>query len=179
VDEARQFITRIRQEFSDASHNVPLFVIGHGASTISHCSDDGEPAGTAGKPALAVLKGSGIGNISIVISRYFGGTKLGTGGLVKAYSDAVRELLRVLPQAVICEIKTLLMEIPYPLYDHTRFLIKKHNGNIVESDFSTQIILKVEFFLEDYEGFSFELKELIHRELIINTSIGKKIITLD
>ena len=73
-------------------------MIGHGASTTAHCSDDGEPSGTAGRPALSVLQGSGIGDVVLVITRYFGGTKLGTGGLVRAYGDSVRNLLKVLPR---------------------------------------------------------------------------------
>jgi uncharacterized YigZ family protein len=85
VEEAKAFIARIRGEFSDASHNVPAYLVGGGDSLIEHCSDDGEPSGTAGRPALAVLKGSGLGDVAVVVTRYFGGTKLGTGGLVRAY----------------------------------------------------------------------------------------------
>ncbi len=66
VEEAKVFIARVRKEFSDASHNVPAYIIGHGSSTISHCNDDGEPSGTAGRPALAVLQGSGLGDIVVV-----------------------------------------------------------------------------------------------------------------
>ena len=87
VDEAKAFIQRIKTEFPDASHNVPLYIIGHGASEIAHCSDAGEPSGTAGRPGLAVLRGSGLGDVAMVVTRYFGGTKLGTGGLARAYSE--------------------------------------------------------------------------------------------
>ena len=80
VDEAKAFIARVRDEFSDASHNVPAYQVGFGPSTIAHCSDDGEPSGTAGRPMLAVVRGSGLGDIAVVVTRYFGGTKLGTGG---------------------------------------------------------------------------------------------------
>ena len=66
VEEARAFITRIRAEFADASHNVPAYLIGHGATVTAHCHDDGEPSGTAGRPALAVLRGSGLGDIVVV-----------------------------------------------------------------------------------------------------------------
>ena len=99
VEQAREFIKRIRSEFDDASHNVPIFVVGYGSSVIAHCSDDGEPSGTAGRPALAVLQGTGPGGYGIVVTRYFGGTKLGTGGLVRAYSEAVRQVLREMPLA--------------------------------------------------------------------------------
>jgi uncharacterized YigZ family protein len=97
VEQARLFIAGIKVEFSDATHNVPAYVIGHGSSVIAHCHDDGEPSGTAGRPALAVLSGSGLGDAVVVVTRYFGGTKLGTGGLVRAYRDAVRAVLEVVP----------------------------------------------------------------------------------
>ena len=99
VEAARAFVGRVRAEFADASHNVPAYVIGHGATTIAHCHDDGEPAGTAGRPVLAVLQGSGLGDVAVVVTRYFGGTKLGTGGLVRAYGDAARAVLAALPRA--------------------------------------------------------------------------------
>jgi uncharacterized YigZ family protein len=98
VDEARTFIARIRAEFADATHNVPAYVIGHGQTTVAHCHDDGEPAGTAGRPILAVLQGSGLGDGVVVVTRYFGGTKLGTGGLVRAYGDAAKAALAALPR---------------------------------------------------------------------------------
>src|SRR5512133_3503069 len=113
VDEARAFINRIKTEFADASHNVPIFLIGHGDSVTAHSSDDGEPSGTAGRPALAVLQGSGLGDVVVVITRYFGGTKLGTGGLVRAYSDAVREVLAVTPHAEKVPTHTVMAVVPY------------------------------------------------------------------
>ena len=88
IDEARAFMARMKKEFSDASHNVPVYVIGGGNTVTEYFSDDGEPSGTSGKPALAVLRGSGLGDVVLVITRYFGGTLLGTGGLVKAYTEA-------------------------------------------------------------------------------------------
>ncbi|MBT7818395.1 MAG: YigZ family protein, partial [Chloroflexi bacterium] len=99
VEEAKQFIAQIKEKYGDANHNVPVFIIGHGASITAHSSDDGEPSGTAGRPALSVLQGSGFGDIVVVITRYFGGTKLGTGGLVRAYSDSMRAVLEKMPKA--------------------------------------------------------------------------------
>ena len=112
VDEAKAFVARIRQEFADASHNVPAYLVGYGASVVAHCTDDGEPSGTAGRPALAVLRGSGLGDVAVVVTRYFGGTKLGTGGLVRAYSDAVRAVLEVLPRAEKVPTHTVLVAAP-------------------------------------------------------------------
>src|SRR5688500_17874817 len=90
VEEARAFIIRIKKEFVDASHNVPAYVIGGGNTVNEFCSDDGEPAGTAGRPALAVLRGGGLGDVAVVVTRYFGGTLLGTGGLVRAYTESTQ-----------------------------------------------------------------------------------------
>src|SRR5512139_713532 len=90
IEAARVFLVRIRQEFADASHNVPAYIIGGGNTVTEYFSDDGEPSGTAGRPALAVLRGSGLGDVAVVITRYFGGTLLGTGGLVKAYTESTQ-----------------------------------------------------------------------------------------
>ncbi len=90
ADEARAFVARIKKEFSDASHNVPAYIIGGGNTVTEFCSDDGEPSGTSGKPALAVLRGSGLGDVALVVTHYFGGTLLGTGGLVKAYTESAQ-----------------------------------------------------------------------------------------
>src|SRR5512134_2891681 len=82
-EDAKRFIASIRAEMPDASHHVYAFRAGYGNSVIEGMSDDGEPSGTAGPPTLAVLRGAGIGDIVLVTTRYFGGTKLGTGGLVR------------------------------------------------------------------------------------------------
>src|SRR5512145_57035 len=95
IDEARSFMKRIREEFADASHNVPVYIIGGGNTVTEYFSDDGEPSGTSGKPALTVLRGSGLGDAVLVVTRYFGGTLLGTGGLVKAYTEAAQSVVNV------------------------------------------------------------------------------------
>ena len=77
VEEAQAFIDCVRKKHPDANHHVPVYLIGHGNAVIAHCSDAGEPAGTAGRPALAVLQGSGLGDIVAVITRYFGGRNWG------------------------------------------------------------------------------------------------------
>ena len=90
TEEARAFLTRMKKEFADASHNVPAYILGGGNTVTEYFSDDGEPSGTAGRPALTVLRGSGLGDVAVVVTRYFGGTLLGTGGLVKAYTDSTQ-----------------------------------------------------------------------------------------
>jgi uncharacterized YigZ family protein len=132
VDEAKAFVSRIKQEFSDASHNVSVYLVGHGQSVIAHCTDDGEPSGTAGRPALAVLQGSGLGDVAVVVTRYFGGTKLGTGGLVRAYGDAVREVLSVLPRAMRVPSYTVSIAVPYGSFEPVCRLIEAHGGEILD-----------------------------------------------
>lgn len=89
-DEALEFIERTRKKYWNATHNCFAYVLGE-QFEIQRCSDDGEPSGTAGKPMLDVLLGEEIHNAAVVVTRYFGGTLLGTGGLVRAYSGAVKE----------------------------------------------------------------------------------------
>ena len=89
VEEAQAYIEEMKKKYWDARHNCSAFSVGVERVT-TRCSDDGEPSGTAGKPILEVITGSGIHNIVVVVTRYFGGTLLGTGGLVRAYTDATR-----------------------------------------------------------------------------------------
>lgn len=89
-EEAAAFIEEMKKKYWDASHNCSAFVIGQKAE-LTRCSDDGEPSGTAGRPMLEVLLKEGICNAAVVVTRYFGGTLLGTGGLVRAYSSAVKQ----------------------------------------------------------------------------------------
>lgn len=160
VEEARAFIKRIRAEFSDATHNVPVFLIGHGASVIAHCNDDGEPSGTAGRPALAVLQGSGLGDVAVVVTRYFGGTLLGTGGLVRAYGDAVRLVVEAARRATRTLTHTVMLGLPYALFDRTRSLISAHSGQILDEQFAGEVTLTVRFVSEQLPTFQDALSEL-------------------
>lgn len=143
VEEAQNFINQIKRKYPDANHHVPLYLIGHGASTIAHCSDAGEPSGTAGRPALAVLSGSGLGDIVVVITRYFGGTKLGTGGLVRAYSDSVRMMLEAMPIARKVATTTVMFVVPYALYEQSLLLIHHHGGKVQDEAFGVDVTITV------------------------------------
>ena len=93
VEQAEEIVTRIRKKYNDARHNCYAYIILDGDSLIKRSSDDGEPSGTAGKPMLAVMEGAGLVNAVCVVTRYFGGVLLGTGGLVRAYTDAAAGVL--------------------------------------------------------------------------------------
>lgn len=162
VAEARTFIQRIREEYADASHHVPAFVVGHGPSVTAHCNDDGEPSGTAGRPALAVLQGSELGDAAVVVTRYFGGTKLGTGGLVRAYGDAVRAVLASVPLAEKVTTHTVMLSVPYSLFEQTRLLIGSHAGLILDETFAADITLTAQFRAERFEAFTEGLQQLSH-----------------
>jgi uncharacterized YigZ family protein len=165
VAEAQAFIACIKDKYADASHNVPVYLIGHGSSVIAHCSDDGEPSGTAGRPALSVLKGSGLGDIAVVITRYFGGTKLGTGGLVRAYSDSVRELLEALPRARKVTTTSLMFVIPYTLFEQTKLIINCYLGKLRDEAFGADVTLTVCIADEHLDGFKRKLTELTRGEI--------------
>jgi uncharacterized YigZ family protein len=114
VDEARAFIADIKAQHPDANHNCWAFNAGPaGDSAFVGCSDDGEPSGTAGRPMLSVLMHSGVGEIAAVVTRYFGGIKLGTGGLVRAYSSMVQLALDSLPTTRRFEAVRLCISIDY------------------------------------------------------------------
>lgn len=160
VEQARSFISKIKSEFPDASHHVPVYLIGYGTSVTAHCSDAGEPAGTAGRPALAVLQGAGIGDVVVVITRYFGGTKLGTGGLVRAYSDAIREVLAILPRAERVPTHTVMMAVAYPFFERLRLIVTEHHGVILDQDFGTDVTISARFPVELFQDFQKDLSEL-------------------
>jgi uncharacterized YigZ family protein len=160
VEAAKEFIARMRGEFADATHNVFAYVVGYGATTTLGMSDDGEPGGTAGRPALAVLRGSGLGDATVVVTRYFGGTLLGTGGLVRAYGDAVRAVLDVLPRAEKIEKRQLMLTIPYTAYELVKRLVAAHSGEIQHEDFAVEVTLTLSFAVEDVAAFVDALNEL-------------------
>lgn len=170
VEEARAFIARIRAEFPDASHHVPAFLIGYGASVTAHCTDDGEPQGTAGRPALAVLQGSGLGDVVVVVTRYFGGTKLGTGGLVHAYSEAVKAVLSVLPRAEKIPTHTVMLACEYSYFERIRLLIQANYGQVLDEDFGADVTITARFAAWHLEPFQSALSGLsrgsLHAEII-------------
>ncbi|GJM42218.1 MAG: YigZ family protein [Ardenticatenaceae bacterium] len=165
VEQARAFIARIKAEFNDATHNVPAFLVGFGNSVTAHCNDDGEPSGTAGRPILAVLQGSGLGDIAVVVTRYYGGTKLGTGGLVRAYGDATKAVLESLPRAEKVPTHTVMVALPYSLLERLRLLVAEWNGRILDEQFAADITMTMQFTVAKFPGFQDALRELSHGTL--------------
>lgn len=139
VDEAKAFIQSIRAEMPDATHHVYAFKIGYGGSVTEGMSDDGEPSGTSGPPVLAVLRGAEIGDIVVVVTRYFGGTKLGTGGLVRAYGGAAKEVLAALPLELKVEKALVGMTVEYTYYERLKLTLEAHQAEITHEDFAADV----------------------------------------
>jgi len=160
IEEARAFIARIKKEFADASHNVPAYIIGGGNTLTEYFSDDGEPSGTAGKPALAVLRGSGLGDVAVVVTRYFGGTLLGTGGLVKAYTESTQMVVNAAERGRRVPVYVAMLAIPYNLLERVRLLVTRQGGKILDEEFTADITLTLQFPADAFEAFQNELREL-------------------
>jgi len=140
VPDARAFIQRIRDEFPDATHHVWAYVVGPPGST-AHVgySDDGEPHGTAGRPAYTVLLHSGVGDVTAVVTRYFGGTKLGKGGLVRAYSDGVKLALASLPLAEHRVTVDVRIRIPYTFVTPVQRLAPNYEIDFVDETYGADV----------------------------------------
>lgn len=144
VDEARAFIARVSEEFADASHNCWAYVIGPpGSSGQIGMSDAGEPHGTAGRPMLTVLLHSGVGDICAVVTRYFGGTLLGKGGLVKAYSGGVQLALKTVPIAEHVLKATLIVVIDYATITQFRRLLPAFEVQVLEEEYTADATYRV------------------------------------
>lgn len=142
--EAKQFIQSLREAYPDARHHCWAFVAGRPESSVQWgCGDDGEPAGTAGKPMLAQLSGANVGEICAVVVRYFGGIKLGTGGLVKAYGSSVQQALGLLTTREVAVTVPYTISCEYAHIDTIESLLKQHDGVQLDAEFSHNVRLSV------------------------------------
>nr|WP_314459415.1 YigZ family protein [uncultured Clostridium sp.] len=139
-EEAQAFIEEMRKKYWDASHNCYAWVLGENGEG-KRCSDDGEPSQTAGKPMLDVLEGEEIVNICVVVTRYFGGTLLGTGGLVRAYSGAVKEGLKACTILTLVPAKKLLIDTDYNGVGKIQYLLGQQNLAILNSEYTDRVTL--------------------------------------
>jgi uncharacterized YigZ family protein len=160
VAAAQAFIAKLHEEMPDANHHAPAYLVGFGNSRIEHCSDAGEPHGTAGPPLLAVLRGSGLGDVVVVVTRYFGGIKLGTGGLVQAYSESAKAVLKEVPVVRKVPLLRVQLTLDYKDYKPVLFLSHDHGARIDRQDFSSGVQLVLALPLAEWEAFSTSLAEL-------------------
>lgn len=157
-EEAAAFIDEMKKKYYDARHNCSAFVIGSKAE-LTRSSDDGEPSGTAGRPMLEVLLGSGIRNIAVVVTRYFGGTLLGTGGLVRAYSGVVKEALALCETARQRFGVKLRIKTDYNAVGKIQYLLANQKLDTIDSVYAADVELTVIVPVEEYDCLCKEITE--------------------
>lgn len=164
-EEAIRFIEEMKKKYWDARHNCSAFVIGS-RGELTRCSDDGEPSGTAGRPMLEVLLGEGVRNIAVVVTRYFGGVLLGTGGLVRAYTQAVKEGLAQCEIGAMVHGYEILLNTDYNGIGKVLYTLGQYGISPVDNDYGVDVTLQIRI-----QG---ELAEKLHKELIeiTNGKIG-------
>ncbi len=166
-EEAAAFIAEIKKKYWDARHNCSAYIIGK-RGEITRCSDDGEPSGTAGRPMLEVLTGSGVTNAAVVVTRYFGGTLLGTGGLVRAYTQAVKAGLENSVIGTVTEGVELEVIADYNDAEKVKYLLSQKNIEPVKTEYSADVAIQLEVRAD--------MSDTIEKE-IIETTAGRCLIT--
>ncbi len=155
-----KFIAAIRLEFPDATHNCWAYNAGEpGGEQHIGMSDDGEPKGTAGRPMLTVLHHCDIGEITAVVTRYFGGTKLGTGGLARAYGGGVKLALESLPTVERIDWQVLQLTIDYPLVDQLRLLLPRYEAQVDAEEFTDRVRYSLRLPAEQLAAFRLAVTE--------------------
>jgi len=140
AQEARAAVAAERAAHPGCDHVAYAYVLGIQGSLFG-MSDDREPKGTAGRAILEVLKGSGVTNVMLTVTRYFGGTKLGTGGLARAYAQTARDSLAMLPVRTLAATRAFTLELPYDLYDGVARVVADLGGHLEQTEFGTQVVL--------------------------------------
>ncbi|MCR4591015.1 MAG: YigZ family protein [Lachnospiraceae bacterium] len=162
-EEALSFLTSIKKKHHDAKHNCSAYIIAgeDGAPDILHSSDDGEPSGTAGKPILSVLTGAGLKNVILVVTRYFGGVLLGTGGLVRAYTDSSKEALKDAESAVytVCEYSDIAISFDYQNEGKVRRILEKYDVVPENTEYTDRVAFYFSIPAEKAEPLKHELTE--------------------
>lgn len=165
-EEARDFINAIKKEHYKATHNCSAFIIGE-QSDIKRTSDDGEPSGTAGVPMLGVLENHRITNSCVVVTRYFGGIKLGAGGLIRAYAGSVAQAVREIGLVEIKEQVVLGITLTYSQYQEFANFLKDHQLAEQDPTFTDQVMTTIFVDKENTNSITAALVELYNGKVII------------
>ena len=165
-EEARDFITAIKKEHYKATHNCSAFIIRE-RSEIKRTSDDGEPSGTAGIPMLGVLENHNLTNVCVVVTRYFGGIKLGAGGLIRAYAGSVALAVKEIGIIEIKEQAGIAIQMSYAQYQEYSNFLKEHNLIELDTNFTDQVDTMIYVDKEDKENIKAALVEFFHGKVTL------------
>lgn len=181
VETAEAKIREIKKKYYDAKHNCIAYRVIENGRVIEKASDDGEPSGTAGGPMLNILQKNNLCNLVVVVTRYFGGILLGTGGLVRAYSDATQKVIEKSIKVSKVEGLEIKIKLDYPNLEIFKYYCKNNEINITKIDYYEDIILRIEMeknrkntFLKDIETKTLNIKEFqVIEEKYINKTVEK------
>jgi len=163
-DDFDKTMQELREEHPKARHFVYAYRhLNEFEQIVENCSDDGEPKGTSGKPSLTVLAGNDLINTAVIIVRYFGGVKLGTGGLVRAYSASINDVINISKLFEYKKLEQARLKCEYSELSKLEYLLKQENITIVKKDFSNEIIVNIELSQEELE----QLKIQLPRNIIL------------
>ena len=165
-EEARDFITAIKKEHYKATHNCSAFIVGE-RSEIKRTSDDGEPSGTAGIPMLGVLENHNLTNVCVVVTRYFGGIKLGAGGLIRAYAGSVALAVKEIGIIEIKEQAGIQIHMTYAQYQEYGNFLKEHNLIELETNFTDQVDTTIFIDKEKKDGIKADLIEFFNGKVTL------------
>lgn len=170
LEEARAFIGHVTAEFPEASHHCWAYVVGPPGSTSQiGMSDAGEPHGTAGRPMLNVLLHAGVGDVVAVVTRYFGGTLLGTGGLVKAYSGGVQRALQGLPTVERVPMVELVVVVDYAAVTPLQRMLAAYEAEITSQEFGADASFRLILPKEQVDAFTAQLVDMTGGLALVET----------
>ena len=174
IEEAEDILEQIRKKYHDARHNCYAYRVLSGENVIDRSSDDGEPSGTAGAPMLNILKKENLCNILVIVTRYFGGILLGTGGLVRAYSQSMQDVIEKSNIILKKEGYVAIIEVEYKELEKLRYFCKKKEIKIINIDYLENVSVKIEFKKGEKE--IFENKEKLNFDYLNYKIIQEKFI---
>ena len=143
-EEAEKIIKKTKKKYFDARHNCIAYRIMQGDNLIERSSDDGEPSGTAGAPMLNILQKNNLVNVLVIVTRYFGGILLGTGGLVRAYSNSLLQAIEISQKVKKCFGYELEIGLEYNEFENFKYYCKNNKISIVDSQYKENIVCKIE-----------------------------------
>lgn len=159
-EEAASFLNSVKKKHYDARHNCSAYIL-YGSPDTVHSSDDGEPSGTAGKPILSVIEGEGLKNVILVVTRYFGGTLLGTGGLVRAYTDSAKEAVKAAEIITISPFMESVATFDYSKEGAVRRLLESFGVFPESPEYSDKVRFRVQIPVESNEAYKTRLNEIL------------------